>query len=273
MTETPPLPTDLFVRSPTKEDVQAIVDIVLADELAETGFTDTVAEDLLEVWQNHEMDLAHDACVLTIADGTIIAYPGVMITDEGFMLDPHTREHPDYQQRNLKPYLLQFIEGHAQAYLTQHPEHPRQISTQCFSAPWIHFLTSQGYTQNNHYIRMEVQLAEVPPKPRPMEGISIRRYQPEQDEAAVHAVVQDAFQDIGKHPYQPFAEWLESKTQRNGFDPSMLYVAVAGEKIGGTTICRTYSEDNSCFISQVAVARPWRKHGIALNLLYTVYIP
>lgn len=264
------LPSDLYERSPTLDDVQAIANVVIADENAETGHTDTIPEDLLEIWDAHEMDLEHNARVLTTADGTIVAYAGIMVSDDGFELDPHTREHPDYYTHQLKPYLLRFIEERAQAYLLQHPEHPRHISTQCFSAPWISFLKNNGYKQQNHYLRMEITLQEAPAV-HPLAGITIRHYQAGQDEPAIHAVIQDAFQDIGMHPYRPFEEWLEGSIHRKNFDPDILHVAEVNGNIVGAVLGRGYPEDASGFISQVAVARDWRKKGIALALLQTAF--
>src|SRR5690348_7443307 len=82
-------PDHFILRPATKDDAQAIADGVVAEELAETGKSETTVDEVLELWADEETDLANDARVLVTPDGSTIGYVGISRRDNGFMLDPH----------------------------------------------------------------------------------------------------------------------------------------------------------------------------------------
>jgi len=263
----------LAIRPATRDDAQAIANVVIATELIETGVVDTVPEDLLEWWDDETVDLANNTRVLITPEDTIIGYAGLSQDSHGFGLDPHTHVHPDYQQRNLEHFLLQLIEEQARHMLEQ-SSIPPVIHATSFHPTWTEVLKQEGYSITSSDIRMEIKLNEAPPAPLSIPAIAIRPYQPGKEELAIHAVIQEAFQDIGGRPYIPFEDWEVGTLQRSSFDPSLLYVAVEGDTIFGAIICRSFPEALDVpqgHISQLGVLRPWRKRGIALQLLYTVF--
>ncbi|HZS77968.1 MAG TPA: GNAT family N-acetyltransferase [Ktedonobacteraceae bacterium] len=259
------LPGDFMFRPPVRDEAQAIIDGVIACEVAERGKAETILEDLFDMWQAEGFDLQNDARVLVAPDGAIIGYTGLVHDDDDFMLDPQTYVHPAFQGRGLEHHLLRFAEQRARQQRAT-----ATISVWSFSPAWTKILQQEGYTVISSSWRMEIVLQEAPPEPQPLEGIDVRLYIPGEDEYSIHAVVQEAFADIGGHPYRPFEEWQEAVLEHPHFDPSMLYIAEDGDRIVGAVICRTYS-DPPGFINQVAVLRPWRKRGIALHLLQTVF--
>ncbi len=55
----------------------------------------------------------------------------------------------------------------------------------------------------------------------------------------------------------------------DSYDPSLWFLAAAGDEIVGICLCRGYGpeERDAGFISSLGVKRPWRRQGIALALL------
>lgn len=266
------LPADLLVRPATREDAPAISAMNAGYELAAFGTTESTANDVYELWDSEHTNLATDTCAITTRSGELVGYTGVAATNRGIMLDVHTNVQPAYQHQPIIPYLLQFAEERARALLSAQPDLPRKLYTWSFTPHMTALLQSHGYLVESSDYRMQIDFAGAPPAPQQLEGITIRPFVPGQEERAVYDVIAEAFPDIDGKPYRPFDEWYENVfVKRQGFEPSMLYVAVANQQIVGTTLCRLYPEDNSGYIWQLAVRRTWRKHGIALQLLRTAF--
>ena len=58
-------------------------------------------------------------------------------------------------------------------------------------------------------------------------------------------------------------------TSGDAYDPSLWFLALAGDQIAGTCLCSRWAyDDPECgYINILSVSRPWRKKGIAQALL------
>ncbi len=267
------LPTDLIVRPAQRNDAQVIADINAEQERAWTGTSESTVSDVLELWDTEHTVLATDTLVITTQNGELVGYTGVVTTTRGIMLDVHTTVQSAYQdQAILLAYLHQFAEERAQALCTNDPALPRQLYTWSFTPTTRHTLEQRGYTIESSDSRMEITFKEPPAPPTSLQDITVRPFIKGQEERAVYDVIAEAFPDIDGKPYRPFDEWYEHMFEKStSFDPSMLYVALAEKQIVGTILCRIYPENHDGYIWQLAVRRAWRKHGIARQLLFTVF--
>ncbi len=120
---------------------------------------------------------------------------------------------------------------------------------------------------------MRIEMAEPPDIPVWPEGVSLRPYDPDRDARTVYRVDEEAFQDhfgfIKEDPEEGFKKFLHHMTGDDSYDPSIWYLAVAGEEVVAICICRRYgAEDRSVgYISSLGVKRAWRRQGIAQALL------
>jgi ribosomal protein S18 acetylase RimI-like enzyme len=101
------------------------------------------------------------------------------------------------------------------------------------------------------------------PKPFP-ENVTLRTIRPGQDEHAIHALVQRAFDRPGRTP-QPFDAWKEFMMRREIFHPELWFLAVVGEEIIGTCLCFQYGQLG--WVRQLAVVEKWRRKGLGAALL------
>ena len=73
---------------------------------------------------------------------------------------------------------------------------------------------------------------------------------------------------------QPFENAFEhfeySRFKEEGFDPTLWFLAMDGDKIAGLSLCRKFGwEDKSHgIVTTLGVRREWRRRGIALALLH-----
>jgi mycothiol synthase len=122
---------------------------------------------------------------------------------------------------------------------------------------------------------MRIELEGSPPPPRVPDGIVIRTFERDRDEARVYAALAEAFADHWGSYSQPFDEWLhrEIEGEGSGFDPSLWFLATEGEEVVGAALCRasTPRAEGTAQVGELAVRRPWRRRGIALALLHTAF--
>lgn len=266
------LPADLLSRAANREDAQAIAEINAGYELAMSGTIESTSSDVRELWDDNQMDLASDTCVVTTAQGKLVGYIGVAGNRRGVMLDVHTTVHPDYRQLPLFASLFQFADQRTCALLEADTTRPRRAYTYSFTPAQTTLLQQQGYQVDTSDYRMGIILEEAPPAPQPLSGVTIRTFISGQEERAVHAVIAEAFPDIDGKPYRSYEEWYPGIFEsRTSFDPSMLYVALVDNQIVGTVLSRVYPEVHEGYIWQLGMCRAWRKRGIAQQLLRTAF--
>lgn len=275
------LPDDITLRAAEKSDLHAISELARACELVDLGHSETLPADIEDVWE--ETNLATDSFVLLTREGQIVGYTAIRPDDEFILLDHHTNVHPAQHQRGLGHVLLMLAEDRARQFLAAAESPiPPVIRAWAFStsqrpSSQLQMFEQEGYRITTSEINLEIVLERAPVAPRTLQGITTRRYQPGQDERAVHAVIQESFQDIGAHPYQTFEEWSEGVIEHSHFDPQQLYVALADSQIVGAITCRTYEgpaygEAQEGHITQIGVLQPWRKRGIAHHLIQQVFV-
>jgi ribosomal protein S18 acetylase RimI-like enzyme len=129
-------------------------------------------------------------------------------------------------------------------------------------------LTARGYRRVRHSFTMEIDLVEEPPEPDWPEGIAVLPFRPGEEEA-VHAAADEAFADHWEHTPAPFDEWLHHMTTREGYDPTLWFVAREGEEVAAVCLCRARHENGveRGWCDTLAVRRPWRRRGLGSALL------
>lgn len=268
-------PADLTLRAVTRDDLQALTELVRAWELADVGQAGTLPADIEDMWE--DTNLATDAFALLNDAGQLMGYTAVSPDDKYIRLDVHTCVHPSQRQRGLEHTLLALAEERARQLLTETEEPiPALIRGWAFSTPQRELFVQEGYQITSSEANLDILLDHELDAPQSLQGITVRPFQPGQDERAIHAVIQESFQDIGGHPYRTFEEWSERATEHSYFDPAQTYVALDGSQVVGTIHCRTYTGeeyamDEEGHITQLGVLRPWRKRGIARHLMQRVF--
>lgn len=190
------------------------------------------------------------------------------------------RIDPAYEQAGLQAQLLEWAEQRACRVLDQVDAGVR-VSLR---APADHLIDSAGNSFQEagmemirHSFRMRIEMAVPPPLPTWPEGIQLRGYNPEQDAYAVYQVDDEVFQDhygyIPEDSQIGYEKFIHHMTGDDSYDPSLWFLAVAGEEIAGICLCRTrgYDEPDAGYISSLGVRRPWRRQGIALALLQQAF--
>jgi GNAT superfamily N-acetyltransferase len=124
---------------------------------------------------------------------------------------------------------------------------------------------------------MVIDLDETPPAPAWPAGFVLRTYGDRPDLPAVYRAVDEAFRDhwgyVARDEAEALRRWQSRLERDKDFDPSLWFLVTAGEEIAAVALCATaLGEDREMgWVNQLGVRRPWRRQGLALQLLYHVF--
>jgi mycothiol synthase len=235
-------------RSATREDAEGILAVGIARDIEDVGYPDYSLDDVLEELAEADVALVlHDAAgevvasaLLTGADARVNVHPRAC----GAGIGTHLRERMEEAVRG--PVVHQHVAGSNDG--------ARRL------------LEQAGYVAEQHYWRMVRELDGPPAGVRWPDSLVTRAYEPGADDAAAHALVQDAFTDIPGNVARGFEEWRAMSVGGAQFAPDLSTVALDGDEPAGVALCERW-EDGKGYVGYLAVARGWRGRGLGRALL------
>jgi GNAT superfamily N-acetyltransferase len=97
------------------------------------------------------------------------------------------------------------------------------------------------------------------------EGIDVGGIDPNEDLAAIHALLAEAFVDDRSHHPAPLDRWVEEETNTPNYDPTLWLLARDGEVPVGVLTASTAGDRG--WVDYLAVAASHRGRGIGATLL------
>jgi mycothiol synthase len=271
---------NLTVRAATLDDVDAVVNLINAVAIKETGMAATTREDQLIEWGLPQFNLETDTQMVLASNGELAGF--VQIWDE----EPHVfhyllgRVHPEQQGQGIGSGLVKWAETRARQSLEKAPPEARvSIHTTVVhqNRAGHELFRARGYTPTRSFFRMVIDMDPDVPPPQPVwpDSIRVRPYLLGQDDRAVHSTLDETMQDHwGYVTGETFEEWFHWIEEDEKFDPSVCFLAVTGgDEIVGVLMARPEWEADASFawIDEVGVQRPWRRQGIGLALLHQAF--
>lgn len=262
MTDPPVLPDGLRTRPATGADLENVVALCRRCEAADLGVPDTNNDDILAAWRRPGFDRSRDTVLVLTGAGEVVGYGDVFDGREAFgMVDP------GWRGRGIGGWLLRRMERRAREGRDDRAPDGRALEV---SAPhgdraFRELAEREGYRQGRSSWVMRLDMDAPPPPPAWPRGVELRPFVREEDARAVHRLVQDAFADIGNQPARSFEFWERTVLDRDDFDPSLWFLAVAGEELVGANLC--FAGSTGGFVAQLAVRRDRRGRGLGLALL------
>ncbi len=261
------LPKELSIRAPTMEDVESVAELTKLCDIAEQAEPEYVAEDLRADWQLPELNLETDGWVV-VAPGEQLAAYSLLFNRENVRLYADIYVHPEHRAQGIRPHLVRLAEKRARQQIPQAPPGARVTLYNAISSvdeASREFLEDEGYRLVRHFWRMRIDMNEASPAPEWHTGITVRTFIPGQDERATFEAMEEAFQDHWGHIPWRFESWQQVMIEREGFDPSLWFLSMEGNKIVGISLC--YNYPNEGWVGQFGVRPAWRRKGIGLALL------
>jgi mycothiol synthase len=243
------------LRPPAAADAEAVLEVILACDRADLGVPDFTLEDLRADWASPGLTLADDARVSARA-GAIDGY-AILLGDDAVVL-----VHPDAEGHGDGTVLRRWAEARAAERGTAVL---RQFAHGANDRAREH-LRAAGYAPAQHYFRLRADLATVPPAP----DAPLRTFDAARDEAAVHALIQDAFAEIEGYEFLPLDRWRAKTIGKEGHDPSLWLLLEDDGGLAGAGLGERW-EDGAGFVAELAVAARARGRGHGRTLLLGLF--
>lgn len=261
-------PQDFQVRPVSMDDLETVLPLITACDLADYGEPQWSEESLRAFWQAHDVHLDTDTWIIVAPNEDLVGYAALRRSGLG-RIRSFLYVLPAYRDSGIEPHLLKQIETWltyqgADVFAEAQVKIVIQVSGR--NQKGRKALEEAGYTLVRSFSVMEIVLDRPFPNPEWAEGVMVRPFVPGQDEQAVYAVDEEIASDEQGHRPMTFEEWKNwYYMDQEQFDPALWFLAYAGNELVGVALNR-YSRDKG-EILHLGVRRSWRHKGLGMALL------
>lgn len=265
------------IRPATMDDLETAVNLFNAFSLATIGAKESRVKDIGDDWRTPGYELDTATRIVLSPNGMLVGY--VEVWD---VAKPPVHPwvwgcvHPEWKRQGIGSSLMTWAQARARQAIAEVPENAR-VAMYCgvvsTHEPSKRLLESLGMQLIRHFWQMVIELDDHPPVPQWPEGITVWVYNHHQDAEAVYRAVDEAFRDHWGYVEQPFEQgfqrWLHFAINREDYDHTLWFLAMAGDEIAGVARSRPRSDEDPemGWVSVLCVRRPWRGQGLGLALL------
>lgn len=270
------LQSNLIIRHPVMDDVQAVVDLMNALTMTVIGENDESLDELRSSWGMPDANLETNKRLIFTPDGRLIGY-GDVETDNPLLPFIDLYVHPDFENSGASENLVTWAEEISRQVIPRAQEGARVAMRAAMYAQdrWYKgLLESVGMQSIRHHWRMEIEMNEDPTPVEWPEGIQVRSFKLGEDMRPILHAVRDIWRDHWGYVEEPFEEHYAAWSQRwlgyGDFDPSLWFLAYKDKEIVGTSLCRVREVDGVApmgWVSTLGVRREHRRNGLGMALL------
>lgn len=260
----------------TTADAYAMHQTAVADIAADGADSAQTVEEIQPLLEFLQKDLPHDSLAAFTPDGTLAAQAMLFLPPaaegESLRFNASGTVHHAYRGLGIGTFLMSWMETRARQ---KADGRAALIQTNCrdHNQDRIDLFTQQGFQPTRYFYRMQRDLHRpIPDVPLP-EGLQLRPWQPELDNAT-RLAFNDSFQDhFGFFPVNEeiWHVGFSGKPEFRG-DLTRLALDDAGHVIG-FCLCsvnpgrNAQTGWNEGILDDIGVIRGWRKKGIASALI------
>ena len=245
------------IRPARTSDIEAVFDLVSTQRTIDFGSAMISLDDLQKRW--NKFDLENDT-ITAFSEGQLAGYAELRDGDSPFIY------LADRNNIDLGFQLLSLLEQRAASRAKEAFQLITQISEK--NQPLLQLFASKGYHSNLSFLIMESSLSERPAPAHWAEGIRVRTFERGLDEQVTYQTDEEAGKDKGYHSPLSYEGWVKRMgLDRDDFDPSIWFLACAGNNVAGVALNVHDLEDSVAWVDHLSVRREWRNKGIGKALL------
>lgn len=260
---------NFIFRSPTLDDAQQTLDLMIRCDIAYSGEADSEMEDLVNDWENS--DLSQDAWLVLTSAQQVIGYAAVMQWNADLRYDIYV-EPTQANGNTIVSELLSRCEVRGKALATGANN---KAHAKCYAISVNQrlgdTLLAAGFQVTKYIFNMQAKF-DAPPAPVKLpEGITLRNPIPGQDDRKIYEVIQSAFERPGRTA-PSFEDWKGFALRPDIFKPEFWFLAMQGEEIVGACLSYAYSNTDQGWVRQLGVLESIRRTGLGSALLQHAFI-
>jgi mycothiol synthase len=236
-------------------DVDGILRVVAARDLADFGTADYTRDELLDQWRAREFDPGTRGVVAEDADG-VIGYAALCSPGELAFVAP------DREGLGVGTALMSSTETSARALGRR--TFRQRVASENDRAQAL--LVGAGYRRARAIFRMRRRLTDVPPPPPAPAGISLAPLDVFRDAEPLHQSDGRAFADNPDYEPTTLASFYDEHLASPNLDPELSRVARRGSRIVGFVVSRR-QPDGEGYVDLLAVDPAVRGRGLGTTLL------
>jgi mycothiol synthase len=259
------LPAGYAARPATDADLDAVVALVHAAQLASMGATEDVREYLEWIWHVPHVDPVRDIVLVTA--GEELAGYGDAVWDPASPgpLGGGGAVHPLHRGRGIGTAIVRWTQDVAEERGAPGVRH---------GGVYIGDAAARALFEANGFshVRNSYTMARgLPgdPMPDPPEGIAIRTFETGRDERALYEVREASFEDHWDFVPQPYDSFVGEWYEAGDWVPELTYLAMAGGEVVGHTAALEFATGG--YIASIGVLPAWRGRGIAQAMLHRAF--
>jgi mycothiol synthase len=241
------------VRAPQPGDAPAVLELIVARDIADLGRPDYTLEDIETDWAAPGVDPRLDAWLVEGGDGPL-GY--ALLDDRGAAL---VTVPPASEGRGVGTVLREAAEARA---IERGEALVRQYVPTSNEAARTHLLAA-GYWPAYCYFRMRMDLAAAAPPPA---GVPVRAFSRGADDAPVHALLEEAMAGVPGNEPRSLESWQAAKVDKQGWDPSLWLLHEDAGGLAAVVLCERW-DDGVGYVDYLAVAPRVRGRGLGRALL------
>ena len=221
------LPPGYVARPPTLDDVEEILALTIACDIADIGEPNCDIDDVRGDLQDEALDLEQDAALVFAESGALATYAVVSETIAFVYV------HPDHVDRGLGSALVPFVDERTRAHGAD-VVRQQVVGTNDRARA---LLSTHGYSAAQRYWQMRMGLDVEPAAAVWPQEVTVRTFALPGDERDAYELVQLTFSEIPGHVVDRFERWRANATARAQFAPDLSWVAeIEGRTIGVATL-------------------------------------
>lgn len=249
------------------DDGVALVDLFGRVELAEIGRAETTSADVHALLAAPGLNAESRTLVAESSDGRRLdGFAALHPAPQPGQLRAHLTVAPD-APANVAQTLLRHLDDWAAA------DAPAGTAVTMFQLPDClqrDQLSAAGWTIVHSYTRLIIDLdAASTPSVQRDPGSRVRAAANEVDQRTIHCVLEDAIAGHWNHERRDFADFDLSQREREGYDPTLWWLAEVDGAPAGAIIARDPAE--RAWIGWLGVLDTYRGRGIGKLLLRSAF--
>jgi mycothiol synthase len=243
----------VHVRAPEPGDATAVLELIVARDVADLGYPDYILEDVKADWAAPGIDLARDAWLVE-EGGAPVGYALLDESAAALVAVP-----PASEGRGVGTTLREAAEARA---ADRGEQVVRQYLPASNEAARAH-VQAADYRLTHRYARMRIELGQAP---EPPPGVSVRTFVPGADDVSVHELGEAALGDIPGNLPRSLEAWRAAHVTKEGFDPSLWLLHEDGAGLAAVALCER-RDGGVGFVDYLAVAARSRGRGLGRAML------